>query len=502
MTSPANRVRSRTFPWAFVVAVCLGWAAGCHDDNLLDPPSTTRTGNLVVTLITTGGNQDPDGYQLIVDNGAPIVVSLSGEVTLALANGSHSIELNGVAANCLVSEGNPRLITVAAGGTSAVTFHVSCPFAGALKISTTTSGTSPDLDGYKLTIGGAPQGTIGPQETREIGPLHPAIYNPRISSVTGNCTVAGGASRFVNVVEGGTEHVLFAVTCVPRIDDTPGERLVVAMRSTGDDDSNLYFMELDGQGTQRLTDNVGDEYTPEISPDGNRVLFVQFGPGGRSLRMIDRLTRQETLLPTAGVDRAVWSPDGSRIAFSRGGRLFRMNADGTGEIPLTTGIDDRDPYWSPDGSRIVFTRGTWAFLVNADGSGLRQLSDLPSMSGPWSPNGLSILLTRLLQTCSSHYYYYCYYYAPAWTPSDFVIHDVQSGQQTLLTQTPGVPEWSPVWAANGQRIFFVSAVAGNPDVFAIQVGSTTAVNLSHSPAAETWITIGQIRGAASAVRRR
>jgi Tol biopolymer transport system component len=502
MTSPTDRARARTLTWAIVVAVCLGWAAGCQDDNMVDPPSTNRTGNVVVTLITTGSNQDPDGYHVVVDHGTPIAVSPSDELKLALPNGTHTIELVDLAANCLVSGANPRLVTVAAGGTAAVTFQVSCPLPGALKISTTTSGTSPDLDGYTLTIGGAFQGTIGPQEIREIGPLHPAIYNPRISSVAGNCTVAGGANRFVNVAEGVTENVLFAVSCVPRIDDTPGERLVVAMRSTGDDDSNLYFMELDGQGTQRLTDNVGDEYTPEISADGDRVLFVQFGPGGRSLRVIDRVTRQETVLPTAGADRAVWSPDGSRIAFIRSGRLFRMNSDGTGEIPLTSGSGDQDPYWSPDGSRIVFTRGTRAFLVNADGSGLRQLSDLASTSGPWAPDGNSILLTRLLQTCTSNYYYYCYYYAPAWTPSDLVIHDVQSGQQTLLTQTPGVPEWSPVWAANGQRIFFLSAVAGNPDVFAIQVGSTAAVNLSHSPAAETWITIGQIGGAASVARRR
>jgi Tol biopolymer transport system component len=258
-------------------------------------------------------------------------------------------------------------------------------------------------------------------------------------------------------------------------------------------------MELDGRGSQRLTDNLGDEYSPEISPDGERILFLQFGSAGRSLRVIDRVTRQETVLPTAGVDRAIWSPDRSRIAFIRGGRLFRMNSDGSEEIPLTTGTEDRDPYWSPDGSRIVFTRGDRAFLVNADGSGLRLVSDKLRASGPWSPDGRSIVLTQLQETCN---YYYCYYYGPTLTPIDFVIYDVGSGLETALTETPGVPEWSPVWTADGQRIFFLSAPAGNPDVYSIRLDGSPAVNLSASTATENWITIGQIRGAASAARRR
>jgi len=499
MTRPARPARARVSPWAILVTLSFGWALGCQDDSLVDPPSTSRSGNLLVTLITTGSDQDPDGYHVIVDHGTPIGVSPSDELKLALPVGTHTVELVDLADNCFVSGGNPRLVTVSPGGTSATTFQVSCPLFGSMQITTTTSGTSPDLDGYTLTIDGVSKGTIGPQETRDFGPLHPAIYNPRISSVVGNCSIRDGANRFVNVTEGATASLLFDVTCAPRIDDTPGEKLVVATKSAGDEDFNLYFMELNGQGTQRLTDNVGDEYSPEISRDGERILFLQFGSAGRSLRVIDRVTRQETALPTAGVDRAVWSPDGSRIAFIRSGRLFRMNADGTGEIPLTSGTQDRDPYWSPDGNQIVFTQGTRAFLVNADGSGLRQLSDLPSASGPFAPNGLSILLTRLQETCD---YYYCYYYGPTWTPVDFVIYDVASGQETALTQTPSVPEWSPVWASDGQRIFFLSAPVGNPDVFEIQLGGAAAVNLSHSQAAETWISIGQIGGAASAARRR
>jgi Tol biopolymer transport system component len=299
------------------------------------------------------------------------------------------------------------------------------------------------------------------------------------------------------VSEHNTEDVLFAVTCAPRIDDAPGEKLVVAMKSSDDEDENLHFMELDGRTTQRLTDNVGDEFSPEISPDGNRILFVQFDPSGRSLKVLDRVSRQETALPTVGVDRAIWSRDGSHIAFIRGGRLFRMKSDGTQETPLTSGTDVRDPYWSPDGSRIAFTRNNMVFVVNVDGSGLRQISVPSRTAGPWSPDGRSIILTRLEETCD---FYYCYYYGPVLVPSDLVILNPETGQETALTQTPLLAEWSPVWSSDGLRIYFLSALHGNPDVHVIGLNGGQAINLSVSSTTESWISIGRVGQAPAGFR--
>jgi len=54
----------------------------------------------------------------------------------------------------------------------------------------------------------------------------------------------------------------------------------------------------------------------------------------------------------------VWSPDGSRIVFARhGGKLFRKNADGTGdEEPLPAAGQDPIPTsWSRDGRYLLYT---------------------------------------------------------------------------------------------------------------------------------------------------
>jgi hypothetical protein len=89
--------------------------------------SGATKGDLEVTSVTTGSDVDLDGYTVTVDgttsqaSGANATVRFS-----ALTEGSHTVTLSGVAANCAPKGSNPRTVTVVAGSVVTTTFDVTC----------------------------------------------------------------------------------------------------------------------------------------------------------------------------------------------------------------------------------------------------------------------------------------------------------------------------------------------------------------------------------------
>ena len=88
--------------------------------------------------------------------------------------------------------------------------------------------------------------------------------------------------------------------------------------------------------------------------------------------------RQQTVFKAG----AVYSPDGSKIAFisNIGGDLeiYFMNIDGTNPVQLTDNtFGDIDVRWSPDGSRLLFASdrsGEWEiYVMGTDGSNVEMI---------------------------------------------------------------------------------------------------------------------------------
>jgi Tol biopolymer transport system component len=131
----------------------------------------------------------------------------------------------------------------------------------------------------------------------------------------------------------------------------------------------LYVVNADGSGLQRLTMNDWIEGHPTWSPDGTRIAFDRCCLDGQSdLYTIDVATRIETNLtnsPTMDEFEPAWSPDGTMIAFTAfvlgdGNKdLYEMALDGTGTVTRLTSDPAAElaPDWQP---RLACTiTGTW-----------------------------------------------------------------------------------------------------------------------------------------------
>ena len=179
-----------------------------------------------------------------------------------------------------------------------------------------------------------------------------------------------------------------------------GTRL--AFSAFGGQDYDIYTIEATGGAGTRIVNNQLGDYTPEWSPNGNKIAFITFVyDAGTYYNHIftvrpDGSGQAQLTFGRFKDSNPAWSPDGSKIAFNsdRDGdqEIYVMNADGSGQTRLTTRPGyDGEPTWSPDGNRIAFVshrnNNDDIYLMNADGTAeVRLTNDIKPDSAPsWGP---------------------------------------------------------------------------------------------------------------------
>jgi hypothetical protein len=109
--------------------------------------------------------------------------------------GEWKIELT-LPKNC-VAEDNPRTVLVTASYTLVI-FEVRC-YPGLLEVTTVTSGTSTDPDGYELVIDGAEAFPFAANEERTLYGIQPGDRVLELTGIDSHCTLSGDNPRTVTV---------------------------------------------------------------------------------------------------------------------------------------------------------------------------------------------------------------------------------------------------------------------------------------------------------------
>lgn len=368
MPSLHNRTRD-AWPLLLLLAACGSDGPG------------PAAGVLRVAVVTSGTQPDPDGYTVVLDDGAGSAVAPNGQRDFpGLRSGQHRIRIEGIAPNC-VPDRYSQLVALAENETRDLTVTVACrtPLRAGL-----VYWTQP----FQLSAGWFRADSTGQVGTRLPGvAVGPATISP------------GGTRALFSFWASGAYHV-----AVANLDGTGQVELPTASGRyylTGiwsPDGSRVAFsqpgtfgiatMYADGSGVSVLPVNG----TPVAwSPDGRYLLALGNGAQGAQLRLdrYDLATAAQLPLRAvtapAGIDAATYSPDGQHIDFfehasGTSGTVYRIPAGGGAPVPLIQGFQGvgYSIAWSPDGSRVAVNADSGyvpsIYVANANGSGRRDLT--------------------------------------------------------------------------------------------------------------------------------
>lgn len=243
---------------------------------------------------------------------------------------------------------------------------------------------------------------------------------------------------------------------------------------------NIFTMAASGGEATAVTFNDGViETDPQPSPDGRTLAYFARTPRGMKIflkSLNEESSWPQFFSPGDGEEHfPVWSPDGTRLAFSRQGDIWI--GDPNGEAPRrlienTYAGGNGSPAWSPDGNRIAFVKANSGFsqvgVADVGTGSVTPITHEPRNHGDvaWSPDGGSLVFVRYDEMGMSR---------------EVVVTNADgSGRLSVMTQGKGIRS-SPRYSPDGNSIAYIESTGiRTPDLWLIPAGGGTPRQLTNS----------------------
>ncbi|MFN2526103.1 MAG: TolB family protein [Actinomycetota bacterium] len=218
---------------------------------------------------------------------------------------------------------------------------------------------------------------------------------------------------------------------------------------------DLFSTDPAGSGATRLTESAASEGSAVYSPEGSQIAFDSFGRYGSEIHLMNAEGSNRRPLTKGPFYKFLpqWSPTGDQILYQATSDLetdsiiFKIDTDATGKTMLT-GREriNTQPAWSPDGTKIAYVHSTHGssdiYVMNADGTNKRRLTKSETFETwpAWSPDGREIAFSRHRSGSNSNGY-------------DILAIDL-SGRVRPIANRDELSEEQPLYSPDGRRISY------------------------------------------------
>lgn len=225
-----------------------------------------------------------------------------------------------------------------------------------------------------------------------------------------------------------------------------------------------------------ITNQVGTEYFPTLSPDGKDIVYAAEENGQFDIFILRVGGKKPTnLTPNSPLDdtQPAFSPKGDLIA-------FRSDREPQGIYTIEPSGDNLKrvadfgyhPSWSPDGKQIVVStwgrdqpttrpdRGMSLDTVDVQTRTRTELAKIEATQPTWSPNGHRIAY---------------WFYTGTYGRRDIATIPAGGGEPVVVAKDFAVSNWNPVWSPDGKFLYFVSSRAGNLNFWRVAIDERTGI---------------------------